>query len=194
MKDVSLKQLVSDVAALLGESTVLECSPEESPFPDLEDRVRILAPGILSELLRELPVEEISDIRRFPSEISIDREGCVTLPCPEDFLRLSYVKMSDWRYGVRHVSRDDSRESRCQHSMHVGVRGSRDRPVVTAGIDSSGCRCLKMFSSDENATLEQAFYVPVPVISADDTLQIPDILYIRLLRGIVRDIISDIMK
>lgn len=48
---VTLEKLTSDVATLLGESLSLECQPEESPFPGIEDRVRILAPGLLSSLL-----------------------------------------------------------------------------------------------------------------------------------------------
>lgn len=51
MKKVTLNQLATDVAILLGEALSLECQPEESPFPNLSDRVQILAPGILSSLL-----------------------------------------------------------------------------------------------------------------------------------------------
>lgn len=46
-----LDQLASEVAILLGESLALECQPEESPFPGIKDRVRILAPGILATIL-----------------------------------------------------------------------------------------------------------------------------------------------
>lgn len=51
MKKVTLNQLATDVAILLGEALSLECQPEESPFPNLIDRVHTLAPGILSSLL-----------------------------------------------------------------------------------------------------------------------------------------------
>ena len=47
----TIHQIAMDVAALLGESLSLQCLPEESPFPGIEDRVRILAPGILQNLL-----------------------------------------------------------------------------------------------------------------------------------------------
>ena len=51
MIEVTFDRLTSDVAAILGESLSLECQPDESPFPGIKERVRILAPGILARLL-----------------------------------------------------------------------------------------------------------------------------------------------
>ena len=51
MTEVTFDKLAHDVATLLGESLSLECQSEESPFPGIKERVRILAPGILSNLL-----------------------------------------------------------------------------------------------------------------------------------------------
>lgn len=51
MPRISLKDLSSEVATLLGENLALEESPGEIPFPSIEERVRILAPAILAELV-----------------------------------------------------------------------------------------------------------------------------------------------
>lgn len=53
MSKRSLKQVASEVAALLGETLSEENRPEESPFPGIEIRVRILAPGILAALINQ---------------------------------------------------------------------------------------------------------------------------------------------
>lgn len=54
MAKISLKEVASDVANLLGETLSPAGLTEESPFPNIENRVRILAPGILSDLIREM--------------------------------------------------------------------------------------------------------------------------------------------
>ena len=55
MKKFTISQLALDVATLLGESLTLECQPEESPFPRIEDRVRILVPGLIHKLMIRSP-------------------------------------------------------------------------------------------------------------------------------------------
>lgn len=47
----TLKNLAAEVAAILGDSPEADSLPEECPFPCIENRVRILAPGILSKLI-----------------------------------------------------------------------------------------------------------------------------------------------
>ena len=54
MAKKSIRQLAADVATLLGETLLPENLPEECPFPSIENRVRILAPGILADLTEKL--------------------------------------------------------------------------------------------------------------------------------------------
>lgn len=52
MARISLKQLATEVATLLGESLATDNLLPENPFPGIENRVRILAPGILAGIQR----------------------------------------------------------------------------------------------------------------------------------------------
>lgn len=53
MSRVTIKRLASEVSALLGEPAEASYTPLESPFPDIEIKVRILSPGILAEMIRD---------------------------------------------------------------------------------------------------------------------------------------------
>ena len=86
MKKVVLKELAEDLATLLGESLQLECQPEESPFPGIEDRVRILAPGILSNILMA------------PRE-TVTLDGSIELP--ERIYNKLLMKL--YKDGIRHL-------------------------------------------------------------------------------------------
>ena len=55
MKRFTMHQLAQDVAVVLGEALSLECQPEESPFPGIEERVQTLAPGLIHKLLIRSP-------------------------------------------------------------------------------------------------------------------------------------------
>ena len=78
MAKVSIHEIASGVAAILGESLALDCRPEESPFPDIEDRVRIMAPAVLASL-----TTHPSDIRPYPSVAADDTiELRDSLRCP----------------------------------------------------------------------------------------------------------------
>ncbi|MCH5226058.1 MAG: hypothetical protein J1D77_08640 [Muribaculaceae bacterium] len=49
----TFKQLAIEVATILGEPLLPDCQPEESPFPGIENRVRILSPSLLASLIFE---------------------------------------------------------------------------------------------------------------------------------------------
>ena len=127
-------------------------------FPDIEDRVRILAPGILAELISEMPGLLLPADFNIGNQVVIDRKGVVTLSLPDDFLRLVSVKMSDWNHPVVEITTDPALLA-LQNSEWEGVRGNPQRPVVTFGLDGYGERSLKMYGSDNDSTLEHAHYV-----------------------------------
>ena len=183
MERVTIERLSSDVAAILGESLALECQPEESPFPGIEDRVRIRAPGIIRDLLTEASWEDLSDCEILTGPVSIDIDGVVTLRLPPDFLRLKVVKMSDWKRAVKELIPSDSETARCQGSRWEGVRGSADRPVAILDYDSGG-NCLKLYSSAQDATLDYGFYVKTPEFSSEGVLEIPGKMFGRLLEAL----------
>ena len=181
MKKVSITSLAQDVSTLLGEPSEPECQPEESPFPGVKERVRILAPGLLSILIEESAPENFTDFKSIDPAVKIDERGVVTLALPADFLRLAEVKMSDWSRGVSRITNREELIFGLQMSPWAGLRGVPERPVVLMEKDGKGGRSLRMYSSKPGATLEYALYIPTPKLGADDTLEIPDRLYYPLL-------------
>ena len=183
---ISLDSLASDVAALLGESLQLECQPEESPFPTIKEQVRIRAPAILSELLSECSPEFLYGYgKQINSKAEKDDSGVVTLELPDDFLRIIYLQMSDWARPVTEISSHKSSEALKQSSRWKGIKGTPQRPVAIFGFTSTGKRCLRLYSSNADATLVQAQYMPVPKADADDMINIPQSLYPILLNKLL---------
>lgn len=181
MLTLAIKSLASNVATLLGEPLALECSPEESPFPNIEDRVRILAPGLLKDLLSRTNWRKHRYLKSFSRNISIDEAGVVSIPLPEDFLNLVEVKMSDWKIPVTQISESTPDLLLKMASPFSGIRGNPENPVALISTDATGDAVLKLFSSSKGATLEMALYVPMPAIGIDDTLSIPPCLLDELL-------------
>lgn len=179
MGTVTLDRLTEDVAALLGESIFQECDAAESPFPDLEDRVHILAPGFLFGLLKENPQAKYAVAKEFSGVISVDPEGVATLRLPADFLELVYVKLSDWNSGVTEAVFPGEPGFSLQSCRFKGIRGNPERPVAVVDRDTSGA-ILKLYSSSENAKLETGLYLPDSLLSDSAVIYLPDGLYIKL--------------
>lgn len=184
-----VEQLISDVYALLGESIARDCIPEESPYPDLGLRVRLLAPGILADLIKETPVHLLSGFKKISGVKRIDDNGRVILPIPDDFLKLISLKMSDWTYSVNVITAPSASKAIFQHCSWKGIRGSPSRPVVTSGVDTDGTPSLFLYSSSKDATLESADYLPIPAITPEGFLEVPEALYSPLLRQLQASLI-----
>lgn len=186
-----IRQLARDVAAIRGETLSLDCEPSESPFPDMEERVRLLAPGVLQKLVLEAEADTLSGLRQLTGTVEIDDAGCATLDLPDDFLRLIMVKMSDWEQAAREITEHSDLKAALGSSRWEGIRGNRQRPVVTTGYRANGRRCLRLYSSGAGAILETALYYPIPKVADDDTLEIPDILYHPLLEKLAAALFPD---
>ena len=175
MKRVAIREIAAEVAALMGESLLLECQPEESLFPDLEEQVRIRAPAILSDLILESPPEHLADAgKRMEANPTIDESGTVTLELPEDFLRLLYVRMSDWVRGATELIPFSSPEAARHFSKWKGIRGTRECPAAIRGFTPEGKQCIKLYSSGKDAFLETALYIPFPALDSDEILEVPE--------------------
>ena len=174
---MDIKRLADDVAVLLGESLSRECQPEESPFPDLEEKVRITAAGELAELLLAAPAEELTDTIELTGEaVKNEDEKSVTIPLPEDFLRLASIKMTDLPRPLTEVIYAGTTKSSRLGSEWPGVRG-----IAAEMIVRSGRRYLKIYGSA--GEIEYGSYVSRPLLK-DDTLEIPEGFYHKLLKRI----------
>lgn len=183
----TLKEIASDVAALLGEPLALECQPEESPFPGIEDRVRILAPGILQTLILSAPPGLPEGNKSISATAVIETDGRVVLPLPGDFLRLVAVKMSDWCRPVTDVADGDI--ARLQTCRWRGIRGVAERPVAIIVFNKAGQRSLELHSSNQGAVLEYCRYASIPVWSSGSAMEVSERFYPDLIRHLVEDIV-----
>lgn len=173
MERISISRLAEEVAQILGEALMLECHPDESPFPSIESRVRCLAPGVLSGLVIDAPRYFLPDAVRWKGEAKADSDGTVRIKLPDNFLRLVEVRMSDWKFGVTEVCQPGTRLYFRQGSSWKGVRGSSERPVAIRGIEAEGGESLLLYSSAPDAVLDYLVYVPEPEVTEDDMMEVP---------------------
>ena len=192
MSKVKIENLARDLATLLGESLMLECQPEESPFPGIEERTRLLAPSLLEKIILEAPAEMLSDFKILNGSAVIDSQGMATVTLPDDFLRLGAIQMNDWQRPVTELTDPLSEKGLRQFSQVKGVKGSPERPVAIRGI-KKGAPCLLLFSCSQDASLSSFLYMARPAIGADDTLDIPDSLYYTLLDSLAQKVTPSII-
>ena len=141
------------------------------------ERVRMLLEPCGREVIEESDREPEDEWRPLPAEgLKREGEGVLTLPLPEDFLRLGHLMMKGWKRPVARLTlTDDGRN----HSDVEGVRGNASRPVAIIEPDAGGGRRLRIFCGDDggNAEITEATYMTAPKIGADDRIGIPANLY-----------------
>lgn len=180
---IRIKQLASETAAILGETLELECHPEESPFPNIEERVRVIAPLLLDSIILNAPADLLSGCKRLSASVEIDSKGVVSVPVPDDCLRIISVKMSDWELPVVNILSADHKALMYHGSRWKGIRGNPQRPAALLETSEKG-RILRLFSSEANAALESALYMSRSRVDSSDQLEVPDLLYPALMKEI----------
>lgn len=113
--------------------------------------------------------------------------ACGSVPLPDDFLRLIAFKMSDWHMAATTTVAPGSEAYKRQVSPHAGVRGNPWRPVC-AIVPAPDGRILEFYSSRSTAaTIEQALYIAVPAVTADDTIEIAPACYRTVLNRLAAE-------
>ena len=83
---------------------------------------------------------------------------------PDDFMRLIVFKMNDWERAVYAAISEDDPQYAMQSSRWKGLRGTAQRPVCAIVVRAEG-KVLEFYScKTEEATVEQAVYLPIPQI------------------------------
>lgn len=181
---MTLQTITTDVATTLGESLVLECETEESPFPDFTSRVRLLATDVLTRLLLESPKIMLSGWKPFGSKITIDEdEGVATLPLPEDYLRLGSIRLSGWSKSVEETLPAESPRFAGRGCRLPGINPDKYRPAAEEAIAADGTMTLRLYGATAGDTLISATYMPLPAIH-DEQLEVPQALYSELISRI----------
>lgn len=188
MSRYQLSRLTEDVAALLGESLALECETSECPFPNLEARVRIIAPGILSSMIMDAPLNRLDGWKPLTAFTVTEEEGTASLVLPADFLRIGTLKMKSWKCEITQIISLEHPEWSFQRSRHPGIKGSAQRPRAILRQDASGKQSLTLIPTSDGDFLEYAWYLPVAPVGEDDSLEIPLRLYAGLIRKIAEEI------
>lgn len=105
---VSIKDVAEAVLLRLNENPVLPESLVDyaEPWMDLRNTIGALLPGVAERVILEADVEEIAEFLPLTGSVIRRSAGTVTytlLPLPSDFLRLVYIRMSDWSEEVHGV-------------------------------------------------------------------------------------------
>lgn len=181
----SLKSIADEVALFLGELLILECEPEETPFPDLESRVSIMAPGILRKLIEQAPKERLSGWKTLKNcRFTVGNDGVGTLELPDDFLLFGNLKISGSNSHIRKVYRPEDPQTERLNSRWPGINGSIGNPVVVYSVSQDGMNALKIHLCGKDAAIEEGNYYPVPAADSSGKIEIPDSLYLPLIEEI----------
>ncbi|MDE5868807.1 MAG: hypothetical protein K2H18_01120 [Muribaculaceae bacterium] len=179
----SAEEMIRDVRVAIdmncGEDRLAAVSDEDTLrldeliYSKIEEAARIVlmdAPARLLESGHDLVNDDGSNFY-----MGDDGKGFVILP--DNFLRLVSFRMSDWNRTVYEpITAADPLYAR-QSSRWKGICGNPERPVCALVRRSEGL-VLEFFSCrDEEATVAQACYVPVPRIDQDGRIDVAEGCY-----------------
>lgn len=190
---VSVKDVTESVLRRLNENPSL---PEEmmeygEPWMD----VRVMIEGILPEVAERVIMEaDAEEIREWlPLGVNAIRvrtgEICRTLlPLPDDYLRMVYIRMSDWSEEVSRIidSRSDVISYRRLREKRRGY-GRSSIPAV-AQVFHDRRRALEIFGSVEGSRLAEGGYLPKPERDGEGNLLFPSSLKVALVERMAETI------
>ena len=181
--------IARDVATILGEAILPDCEPEESPFPNMEEQVETLVPGILTEMLEAAPSEKLTGWKSLDrSAFRRETSGIGILPLPSDFLRLGIIRLKGRDFGIRSVLSESNPGIAKFKSGVAGVNGSCERPEAIFSLSHTGERTIEIYRCEEGAAMDYGFYLPIPGFDSSGNISIPDPLYPELIRKMAEKI------
>lgn len=143
---------------------------DEIIYAKLADAVRMVE--------TEAPVSLLESGHDFGDDyvfIGEDGKGFVILP--HDFMRLIAFRMSDWQCTVFSPISESDPEYAIQSSRFKGICGNPEKPVAAIVRRSEGM-VLEFYSChDNNATVTQATYLPMPKIDRDGGIDVAEKCY-----------------
>lgn len=92
---------------------------------------------------------------------------------PDDFMRLISFQMSDWSRAVYEAIMPDDPKYHLQSSRFAGIRGNTQKPACAIVPEPTGLT-LEFYScsAGENVNVVKAQYLPEPIISETDDIDI----------------------
>ncbi|MDE5789653.1 MAG: hypothetical protein K2H96_00290 [Muribaculaceae bacterium] len=190
---VSIDEIVESVLVRLDESpAVLDDAVEYgSPWFDLralirsvmvEASERVILTADSCDFGEWLPLSGVA-VKMGTQDIS---SGSI-LRLPDDFMRLVYIRMSDWSENVTRIA--DSRDVAVSLRRHWLRRGGANHNTLAVALTyHDGGRALEIFGSATGSSVEEGGYIPRP------RLQDNEMLFPPSLKGSLIDKIVEIIK
>lgn len=162
------------------------------PGADLGQLIRDLVPQAARVVLLQSAASKIDECRHITSApLRREGQGCMVMPLPPGFMRLLYIKMSDWQRGVTVPLPYNGEAYQVRTMPRFGRRQQRGPAVAVR--ERGDLRELEIFGSDSGANLETLDYIAEP--STDGaTIDLPLSLLGDICRKtalMVREIIGD---
>lgn len=155
--------------SLLTEGDPDTLSQDELIRSKIEDAVR--------RVHKEAPVHMLESGHHFGDAVYWGDQCSGWVPLPEDFLRLTGFRMSDWERAVYMAISADDPEYAQQRSRFKGIRGTAQRPVCAIVTRPDGL-ALEFYSCrTEEAYVAQGTYQPEARIDTDGGIDISERCY-----------------
>lgn len=180
---VSVNEIISQTLARLGESEPLLDDAVEFGSPELDVRmaIRMRIPFVAEEVIREADPGRIRECLSLPAAVE-RRGGISVVSLPSNFLRLLYIRMSDWESGVTRFIDADSDVASLHRLWSSRGRRHRSRPCVAIGRrgrasgEEDGSYELEIFGSGSGAEIAASGWLPVPTLSGDNLIFPPSLM------------------
>lgn len=173
-------KIARDVRVAIDENKTSEqlIADEDIDTLSLEEIVRSKIVEAVRRVVTEAPTHLLDGGEPFGDAIFWRSQCSGWTLLPEDFMRLVIFKMSDWERPVYEPITAADPQYQLQFSRYKGLRGNPQKPVVAIVSRAEG-RALELFScKSQNATVEQAVYIPLPKVDCDGGINIPERCYV----------------
>lgn len=182
--------ILKDVRVILDENEVDTALIDEGDVDTLtlNDLIRSKIEDSVRAVVTVAPLYLLDVGEDFPDQ-TISWDGAVGMgygwiPLPDNYLRLSYFKMSDWLVPVVTAISDIDPLYPLQKSKFAGVRGNTHRPICAVTI-KDGKRVLEFYSclGGMEVTIAGAKYHPLPRIEVEqgaEVIEISEKIYVSV--------------
>lgn len=161
-------EIVARVRVALDENQVENAVVESDDTLELDDIIsqKVLMAARQVLLTAPLPLVSIDCISRMPSDgwvqVTIGGRVALVSALPDDWLRLSSARVSDWHRAVSVAVGETDEITLTVFSDFDGIAPSAERPLVVIGEDSSGQMELRLHGGSGGTV--SVSYVALPSI------------------------------
>ncbi len=180
--EIKITEMVSKVLKYLDENEEIITDKTEFGYPctSLTDLIVESLPDVAERTVLEADNKDIDEWLEADAEFEWVSLGRGEMELPEDFLRLTVFRMSDWRRSVTTAVSSDSSVYFLRFDARPARQDIRKSPMV-AITEGTRRRKLEFIGSrDPGAYVERAGYLPRPFRGDTCTLWIPRSLVARV--------------